>query len=234
MVQAGVPGYTGHVPHGIGAEPHVVSGRVHHLASTDAFATKEHKALDQTRPHSAGPRPVLPPPPAAPQLAAPQLAAPSPPPLLLHLAPPVPVATSPRPSKSSAASSPPARAPAALVQHVRPVVSKYGGMIAAGTTVAVPPQPWEGSSPRLSEESVIAFKSKPNFSKAGAIVTDDQGANRRDGYAGRSGSTNMTLCESEPSFRARSPPVGTVSTTEHSIMLPALRLFWNWPKPSQP
>ena len=101
-------------------------------------------------------------------------------------------------------------APAALVQHVRSTVSKYGGMIATGTTVAVPPQPWEGSSPRLSAASILTLKAKPNFSKAGAVVTDDQGASRKDGYPGRAGSTNSTLCEAEPSFRARSPPVGMV------------------------
>lgn len=111
-------------------------------------------------------------------------------------------------SKPKDAIAPPTRPQP--VQHTRAVVSKYGGMIAKGSTLYIVPQPWEDASPRLSEQSVTAFKAKPNFSKAGAVVTDDQGANRKDGYAGRSGSTNMTLCEAEPSFRARSQPVGTV------------------------
>jgi len=96
------------------------------------------------------------------------------------------------------------------VQHVRQVVSKYGGMIETGSTVYVPPQPWERRSPRLTAEAVAAYKSKPNLGRAGAIVTDDQAASRKDGYMGRAGSTNNTLCEEEPSFRSRAQPTATV------------------------
>ena len=117
-------------------------------------------------------------------------------------------ASSPRPWKPVSAPKDAApRARAAPIQHVRQVVSKYGGMIETGSTLVVPPQPWERNSPRLSAESLSTLQGRPNQGAAGAT----QGHHaRKDGFAGRAGMTNQTLCEAEPSFRARSPPVATV------------------------
>lgn len=51
VVSPGVPGYMGHVPHGVGREAHVVEGRTDHVAKFDDFSSRPHKAIDQDREH---------------------------------------------------------------------------------------------------------------------------------------------------------------------------------------
>ena len=99
------------------------------------------------------------------------------------------LATSPRP-ESPSRKRPESPKLMADKSHTRAVISKYGGMLDMGSSLPVPPQPWEALSPRLAQSSVDAHAARTGGS--------------------RSGWSNNTKFDAEPSFRARSPTGATV------------------------